>query len=104
VGDTRAVLIVLADAQTSVLRFVDVFISVYGLCLLAYVILSMVRLPYSSAFGRVQRFLDDICAPYLAIFRRFIRPIGVIDLSPLLGFVALYAIDRLLDALIVRIL
>jgi YggT family protein len=104
VGDVLAGIAVLGDAQTSVQRFVDVFITVYALLLFAYIILTWVRLPYSPTMERVERFLADICVPYLGLFRRFIPPIGPLDVSPILAFLALYVIHRLLDALIARIL
>jgi YggT family protein len=104
VGDVLAGIAVLGDAQTSVQRFVDVFIWVYALLLFAYIVLTWVRLPYSSVLERIERFLADICVPYLGLFRRIVRPIGPIDVSPILALVVLILIQRLLDALIARIL
>jgi uncharacterized protein YggT (Ycf19 family) len=45
-------------------------------------------------------FLRDVCEPYLAIFRRFIPPIGPLDLSPLLGILLLQFVGRLLRSII----
>jgi uncharacterized protein YggT (Ycf19 family) len=104
VGEPVASVIVLADAETSVQRFVDVFIWVYGLLILATIIFSLVQVGYASPFARVQRFLHDVCDPYLRLFRRFVPPVGPLDLSPILAFVVLYVIQRLLDALIQRVL
>ena len=52
--------------------FVTVFIYVYILLILVYVITSWLQLPYS--FNRVQRFLYDVCDPYLRLYRRFLPP------------------------------
>jgi YggT family protein len=104
VGGHLASVLVLADAETSVRRFVDVFVGVYGLLILAYVISSLIQVGYTSPFARVQRFLYDVCDPYLRLFRRFIRPIGPLDLSPIAAFASLYVIHRLLDELIQRVL
>ena len=62
----------MADAISSIQKFVSVFISVYVLIIFAYIILSWVRLPYSPWLNRIQRFLYDVCEPYLRIFRRFL--------------------------------
>ena len=84
-----ATLAVLADTADSVQRFLDVFIGVYILLLFAYILTSWIRLPYSPWLNRVQRFLYDVCDPYLRIFRRFIPPLGPLDLSPMVGVIVL---------------
>jgi YggT family protein len=88
--------VLLADAIASVETFVNVFLLLYGLVLLAYIITSWLRLPYSPTLNRIQRFLYDVCEPYLRIFRRLLPSAGGIDFSPILAFIALSAIDRLL--------
>ena len=80
--------------------FVDVFISVYILVIFAYIILSWFRLPYSVWLSHVQRFLYDVCDPYLRLFRRVIPPLGPVDLSPIVAVLFLYLIKRVLDALL----
>ena len=86
----------LADAITSVETFVNVFILLYGLVILLYIITSWLRLPYSPTLNRIQRFLYDVCEPYLRLFRRLLPAPGGIDFSPVLAFIALGVIDRLL--------
>ena len=92
---------VLADAIDSVQRFVTVFISVYILLILVYIITSWIRLPYSPWLNRIQRFLYDVCEPYLRLFRRILPPLGPLDLSPIVAvfFLGLirYALLVLLD-------
>lgn len=92
----------LFSTATSVRRFLDVFIGVYILLLFVYILTSWVRLPYSPTLNRVQRFLYDVCDPYLRIFRRVLPPLGPLDLSPMIGVVVLILIDRLLGALVAR--
>jgi YggT family protein len=99
-GEPLATLSLLADTADSVQRFVDVFIAVYILLLFAYILTSWIRLPYSPWLNRVQRFLYDICDPYLRIFRRFVPQVGPLDLSPMLGVIVLYIVKSLVDALI----
>ena len=103
-GDIVAIVGLLADAATSVRRFVDVFILVYVLLIFAYVLMSWIRLPYSPTLNRLQRFLYDVCDPYLRIFRRILPPLGPIDLSPIVAVIVLFVIQQALDALIERLL
>ena len=80
---------VVYDAASSIALFLDSFLSIYGLTLLLYILLSWIRLPYS--FQPVQRFLYDVCEPYLALFRRllpFLRD-GPLDHSPIVALLAL---------------
>jgi uncharacterized protein YggT (Ycf19 family) len=86
----------LADAITSVETFINVFITLYGLVILAYIVTSWLRLPYSPTLNRIQRFLYDVCEPYLRLFRRVLPSTGAIDFSPIVAFIALGVIDRLL--------
>ena len=85
----------LADAITSVETFVNVFLLLYGLVILVYILTSWLRLPYSVTLNRIQRFLYDVCEPYLRLFRRLLPSTGALDLSPILAFISLGVIDRL---------
>ena len=91
---------VLGDAIDSVQRFVDVFVLVYVLLIFAYILMSWFRLPYSPWLNRIQRFLYDVCEPYLRIFRRFVPQIGPIDLSPMVAVIALLVLQNVLNAIL----
>ena len=80
--------------------FVDVFIWVYTLLLFAYILTSWIRLPYSPWLSRVQRFLYDVCDPYLRIFRRFLPPLGPLDLSPMVAIFVLFIVRSVLVSLL----
>ena len=86
----------LYDAIDSVESFISVFVYVYTLLILAYVISGWVTMPYSPWLNRIQRFLYDVCEPYLRVFRRLLPSTGAIDLSPMLALITLVVIDRLL--------
>jgi YggT family protein len=90
----------LADVGDSIVNFVDVFVTVYILLILAYIITSWIRLPYSPWLNRIQRFLYDVCEPYLRIFRRFVPPIGPLDLSPMIAVIVLLVLRSVLGALL----
>jgi YggT family protein len=94
------VLVVLADAAQSIQRFVDVFIGVYILLILAYILTSWIRLPYSPWLNRIQRFLYDVCEPYLRIFRRFVPSIGPLDISPMVGVIVLVIVQGLIHQIL----
>jgi YggT family protein len=93
----------LFDAVDSIQSFVHVFIYVYILVIFVYVLTSWIPLPYSPALSRVQRFLYDVCNPYLRLFRRILPPLGPLDLSPVVAVIVLFAIQRGLDALFNRL-
>ena len=92
----------LADTASSLQRFVSVFFDVYILLIFAYVLSSWIRVPYS--LHRVQRFLDDVCEPYIRIFRRILPSVGPLDLSPIVAIIVLVVVRRLLVELIGRVL
>ncbi len=90
----------LADAASALQSFVRVFTSIYILFIIAYVLLSWVQLPYSSVVTTLQTFLDEVCRPYLGLFRGRIPTLGPLDLSPLVAIVVLLVAAELVNALI----
>ena len=92
----------LADVASTVRQFVEVFFDVYILLILAYVLTSWIRMPY--ALHRVQRFLDDVCEPYIRIFRRVLPSFGPLDLSPIVAVLTLVIVQQILVGLIGRLL
>ena len=90
----------LADWVDAAQNFVQVFTLVYFLLIFAYILMSWVRLPYSIWLNRIQRFLYDVVEPYLRIFRRFIPPIGPLDISPIVAILVLWIVS----GLVIRIL
>ena len=98
-----AVLGLLYDAVDNVASFVQVFVTVYSLLILAYIITSWVRLPYSRWLNRIQRFLYDVCEPYLRIFRRLLPSFGPLDLSPIVAIVSLYVLRAVIVSILDRL-
>jgi YggT family protein len=92
--------LLLADAISSIQSFISVFTGVYVLLIFAYILTSWIRLPYSPTLNRIQRFLYDVCEPYLRIFRRFLPPLGPLDLSPIVGVFALILGARIVNAVL----
>jgi YggT family protein len=73
---------------------------VYILLIFVYILLNMMfslglRPPYSRWTDAVMNFLRDVCEPYLRIFRRFIPPIGMFDLTPMIAIILLYVVETI---------
>jgi YggT family protein len=90
----------LADVESSLQNFVTVFVSIYILFIFAYVLLSWIRLPYSTVAATLQRFLDEVVSPYLRLFRGRIPRLGPLDLSPIVAVIVLLVAARVVNALI----
>ena len=101
-GAVGAASILLADWVSSAQNFVQVFVWVYVLLIFAYVLMSWIRLPYSIWLSRIQRFLYDVCEPYLRLFRRILPPIGPLDLSPMIAVIVLFIARRVAVSLLDR--
>jgi uncharacterized protein YggT (Ycf19 family) len=87
-------MLVLATVRDSIANFVSALIFVYSLIIIAYILMSMYlnfggRIPYSRWSRAIMDFLRNVSEPFLSIFRRFIPPIGPIDLSPMVGLIVL---------------
>jgi YggT family protein len=93
----------LADVASSAQQFVSVFIGVYVLLILVYILLSWIPVGASGAVEPVRRFLHEVCDPYLRLFRRFIPPLGPLDLSPIVAIVVLTVGERVINSLIGRV-
>ena len=92
----------LLDAVDEVALFVYVFTGVYILAIFAYILTSWVQLPYS--LRPIQRFLNDVCEPYLRLWRRMLPfAMGPIDFSPMVAVFALIALQQIVIALLARL-
>ena len=92
----------LGDAISKAETFVNVFVTVYTLVIFMYIITSWLRLPYSPWLNRIQRFLYDVSEPYLRLFRRLLPSFGPLDLSPMIGIIVLWLVDRVLITVLDR--
>jgi YggT family protein len=61
-------------------------LSLYQWALIIYIFMSWFPNARESAIGQ---FLSRICEPYLEPFRKFIPPLGMIDISPIVAFLVL---------------
>lgn len=65
--------------------------TIYTFMIIGYILLSWIPAAQESTVGRL---LASVCEPYLAFFRRFIPPLGMIDISPIVGLFALRLIEK----------
>jgi YggT family protein len=59
---------------------------IYSFLIIGYILLSWFPNARESSFGQ---FLGSIVEPYLEPFRKFIPPLGMIDLSPIVAIIVL---------------
>ena len=86
--------VVLATARDEIADYVQALVYVYTIIIIAYILSSLFfafggRVPYARWSSAILGFLRDVCEPYLSIFRRFIPPIGPLDLSPIVAILVL---------------
>jgi uncharacterized protein YggT (Ycf19 family) len=95
----------LATFRNDLANYVQAIFYVYTLLIIAYILTSLFfafggRMPYARWSGALLGFLRDVCEPYLRIFRRFIPPIGALDLSPVIGILVLNFVGAIIVSLI----
>ena len=89
-----------AITRGDIANYVEALFLVYILLIFVYILLNMMfslglRPPYTRWVDAVMNFLRDVCEPYLRIFRRFIPPIGMFDLTPMIGIILLLVVETL---------
>lgn len=72
-------------------RVITQGIFIYQILLIVYILMSWIPSSRESSFGRL---LGKITEPYLGFFRKFIPPLGMIDISPIVAIYALNLINR----------
>jgi YggT family protein len=78
------------------MEIVCIALSVYTVILFARIILSWVLMAWSPPPGMTPliRVIYDLTEPILGFFRRYIPPVGGLDLSPLVIFLILAVVRR----------
>ena len=94
-----------AITRDDIANYVQAVFLVYILLIFVYILLNMMfslglRPPYSRYMDAIMNFLRDVCEPYLKIFRRFIPPIGMFDLTPMIAIIVLYIVRTIVVNLI----
>ena len=98
-------MILAALTRGDIANYVQALFLVYILLIFVYILVNWMfalglRPPYSRFTDAVTNFLRDVCEPYLRLFRRFIPPIGMFDLTPMIAIIVLYIVQSLVVGLI----
>jgi uncharacterized protein YggT (Ycf19 family) len=88
-------------SRGDVADFLSALLTVYVILIIAYIVINMflafgARPGYYRWLDAVLGFLRDVSEPYLRIFRRFIPPIGPIDISPIVGILVLQIVGSII--------
>ena len=98
-------LFVVATARETEADYLAALILVYTILIFVYILVQLFfgfggRVPYNRALHAVLEFLRQVCEPYLSIFRRFIPPIGPLDISPIVAILVLSIVGSIVVNLI----
>jgi YggT family protein len=90
-----------ALTRVDVANYVDALFTVYILIIFVYILINLLfsfglKTPYSRWSDAILGFLRDVTEPYLRLFRRFIPPIGMFDLSPMVAIIVLYFVRTII--------
>lgn len=85
--------------------FLQALLTVYVILILAYIVIQFffafgARPGYYRWLDTVLTFLRDVAEPYLRIFRRFIPPIGPIDISPIVAIIVLQVVGNIIIGIV----
>lgn len=83
--------------QDAVLSIISFLFNIYRYALIFYFILSW--FPQAREVP-LTRYLAIVIEPYLSVFRRFIPPIGMLDLSALVGYICTHLVQIGLETVI----
>jgi YggT family protein len=98
-------MLALATTRDDIANYVNALFGVYIVLIFVYILLNLLfsfgmRMPYARWSDAVMNFLRDVAEPYLRLFRRFIPPLGAIDLSPMIAIIVLYFVRALVVSVI----
>lgn len=102
---SAAAIFIVATARESIADFLNALLIVYLILIFAYIVTSLIfsfggKIPYSKWSSAILGFLRDVCEPYLGLFRRFIPPIGPVDVSPIVAILLLQIVGGIIINLI----
>ncbi len=81
--------------------YINALFTVFIIVIFLRIVMSfMPRPPVSGVLRAIWNFAHESTDWYLGIFRRFIPPLGMFDLSPIVGLLVLYILRNLILALL----
>ncbi|MDO4538401.1 MAG: YggT family protein [Coriobacteriales bacterium] len=78
----------------SIVAFLFKLIDFYQILIVVWCILSWIPMREGGIMYDVASAINTLVSPYVNLFRRFLPPLGGIDLSPMLAIVVLMLIER----------
>ena len=84
-----------------IIKLINLAFEAYYLLLIIRILLSWIPV---DTYHPIIQWIYKVTDPFLAVFRRVIPPLGGLDLSPIIAFIALNIIDNLVTSSIARIL
>ena len=82
-----------------VIQFIDLIFTLLTFAIIANAILSW--LPMDRYNNPVVRVLDQMTAPILEPLRRFIPPVGMMDITPIIALIILQVLQALIHNLLI---
>lgn len=85
-----------------VIALIDLIFGFYGLIVFIYIIMRLLTQfeilnPYSPFVGRALKLFGDLVEPVLDKIRKYVKPIGSVDLSPVILLMAIYMVQYCLE-------
>jgi uncharacterized protein YggT (Ycf19 family) len=98
-------LLLLATVRSDIADFLRALLTVYVILIIAYIVVNLLlsfglRPGYYRWLDAVLGFLRDVAEPYLGLFRRFIPPIGPLDISPIIAILVLQIVGGILIGIV----
>lgn len=82
-------------------KFISYIFRFYEGALIVYILSSWFPI---SRDNFIIKFLEDICEPFLRLFRKILPPLaGLVDFSPILAMISLGVIERLIYSLLFKV-
>jgi YggT family protein len=96
-----------AITRNDIAQYVDALFLVYLILIFARILMSWIpRIPRSSTVRPALDFITETTDPYLNIFRRIMKPIGLggmgIDISPIIAVFVLILLERLIVGAVIN--
>ena len=81
-------------------RLITTLFNIYQFLIVIWCLMSWLPLGRGGFVDDLRAAIGTLVEPYLGIFRRFIPPLGMMDISPIVAILALSLIERVVLSLL----
>lgn len=81
----------------AIYRVIDLVLYLWSLAIIGRVLVSWLNI---SPYNPIVQFLYQVTEPILAPLRRYIPPIGMLDVTPMVALVLIWIVQRILPRLL----